>query len=193
MWQRVAEEGLGTIIFLRLQSKNQNMPKPGEKGEEVSLQLRLKLLADAGLVGLPNAGKSTLLAALSRKKPRIADYPFTTLTPNIGLLQNKEYRRLYLADIPGIIAKASQGAGLGLSFLKHIERVSLTIYLLDASRFDFEAEMKLLQEEIYHYKPSLLERPSLLLVNKYDLMDYDSKMAEEIRERLLSLKLWPKF
>ena len=183
--------GLGNYNFSTSTKQKPEHAQPGEKGGEILLHLRLKLLADAGLVGLPNAGKSTLLAALSRKRPRIADYPFTTLTPNIGLLENRDYRRLYLADIPGIIAKASEGAGLGLSFLKHIERVSLTIYLLDASRFDFEAEIKLLQEELYNYKPALLERPALVLVNKHDLMDYDPAMTGDIRKRLLSPKLWP--
>ena len=184
--------GLGNYNFASSTRQKPEYAQTGEKGQTVSLQLRLKLLADAGLVGLPNAGKSTLLAMVSEKRPRIADYPFTTLTPNIGVVQNKDYRRLYLADIPGIIAKASQGAGLGLSFLKHIERVSLTIYLLDGARFDFEAEIKLLQTELHSYKPSLLERPALILINKYDLMDYDMQMAKEIKTKLLALPLWPK-
>ena len=187
-----AKGGLGNYNFASSTRQKPEYAQPGEAGEEVFLCLRLKLLADAGLVGLPNAGKSTLLVAVSEKRPRIADYPFTTLIPNIGVVQNESYRRLYLADIPGIIAKASQGAGLGLSFLKHIERVSLTIYLLDGSRFDFEAEIKLLQEELYNYKPSLLERPALVVVNKYDLMDYDVEMAKEIKNKLLSLEAWTK-
>lgn len=184
--------GLGNYNFATSTRQKPEYAQPGEAGQEAFLHLRLKLLADAGLLGLPNAGKSTLLVAVSEKRPRIADYPFTTLTPNIGVVQNKDYRRLYLADVPGIIAKASQGAGLGLSFLKHIERVNLTIYLLDGARFDFEAEIKLLQEELYNYKPSLLERPALVLVNKYDLMDYDMDMAKDIKAKLLSSKLWRK-
>ena len=182
--------GLGNYNFKNSREQKPEYAQLGEPGEELQLCFRIKSIADAGLIGLTNAGKSTLLSNVSRKKAEIGNYPFTTLLPNIGLIENEEHRRIYLADIPGLIANASKGAGLGLSFLKHIERVSLNIYLLDGERFDFQKELILLQKELGAYKKSLLERRSIVVVNKCDLIDYDIKMQNEIKKTLSNSKFW---
>ncbi len=176
--------GLGNYNFATSTKQKPEHAQPGRPGQVANLLMQLKLIADVGLVGLPNAGKSTLLSSLSQKKAEIADYHFTTLTPNIGVVENKNYRRLFLADIPGIISGASRGVGLGLSFLKHIERVSVIIYLLDGDRFDFYSELTLLQKELYSYNPNLLTRPALVVVNKCDLLDYDISLQKEIQAEL---------
>ncbi len=183
--------GLGNHNFATATRQKPEYAQPGEPGEEAILTLRLKLLADVGLAGMPNAGKTSLVAALSEKKGKIASYPFTTLLPNIGLVRNEDHRRLYLADIPGIIKGASCGQGLGLSFLKHMERVHAIVYLLDGERFSFEEELQLLQEELRSYKKELLQKKSLLAINKCDLIDYDKALQEEIQSRLQARELWP--
>ncbi len=185
--------GLGNYNFATATCQKPEYAQPGLLGQQATLFLRLKLIADVGLVGLPNAGKSSLLAGLSAKKPKIGDYPFTTLTPNIAVVENTAYRRLYLADIPGIIAGSSRGVGLGLAFLKHIERVSVIVYVLDAQRFDFEAELLILQEELRSYSPVLLQKPKLVVINKCDLFAYDSRIVDEISLKISNVKLWQDF
>ena len=182
--------GLGNYNFSTPSRQKPDYSQPGLPGEEAMLFLRLKLIADAGLVGLPNAGKSSLLAAVSQKKPEIAGYPFTTLIPNIGVVENEAHRRLFLADIPGIITGASRGVGLGLSFLKHIERVNVIVYLLDGGQLNFRSEIQMLQAEIHSYNAELLKRPALAVINKCDLMDYDAQIKREIEESLQEKKLW---
>ena len=190
--------GLGNYNFVSATRQTPRYAQPGEIGERLNIHLELKLLADVGLVGLPNVGKSTILSKLSRKDAEIGDYPFTTLIPNIGVVEEKRensWRRLYLADIPGIIEGAHQGAGLGLSFLKHIERVSAIIYLLDLNHIDFEKielQYDLLHKEIESYEKKLLERPTLIAINKCDLISYDKEIFQSLKERLARTPLWKK-
>ncbi len=174
--------GLGNAHFATSVNQAPAYAQPGLPGEERRLRLTLKLIADAGLIGLPNAGKSTLLAAVSNNSPAIGDYPFTTLNPNLGVLIRNE-RRLILADIPGIIEGASKGAGLGLSFLKHIERVNVIIYVLDIASLDPTAEFRILRMELSKYAESLLQRPYLILFNKADEADYDAEFEKTVEEQ----------
>ena len=169
---RGGEGGRGNVCF---KSSTRQAPKFAEKGlegEELWLTLSLKLLADIGLVGLPNAGKSSLLAALTRAKPKVAAYPFTTLEPNLGVLRLDE-GSVVIADIPGLIEGASEGAGLGHRFLAHIERTAAVVYVLDGSDGPdgWPAALRTVRSELGAFRPGLLERPSLVLVNKADLLD----------------------
>ena len=185
--------GRGNCHFATPTNQTPEYAQPGLAGEERELLLSLKLLADVGLVGLPNAGKSTLLAAVSQKLPKIADYAFTTLTPNIGVVEDPRegsFRRLLLADIPGILEGASKGVGLGLSFLRHIERVSLIVYVLDGSNLNASAEVAMLRNELASYSESLLKRPSLIALNKMDELDYDRALARESIADVLSSAFW---
>src|ERR1700749_1089009 len=141
---------------------------PGLPGEEHWLWLRLKLIADAGLVGLPNAGKSTFLAATSAAKPKIADYPFTTLTPNLGVVDLSTSERFVLADIPGLIEGASEGAGLGPRFLGHVERSATLIHLIDATQEDVGGAWRTVREELHAYGEGLEDKPEILALNKVD-------------------------
>jgi GTPase len=146
----------------------------GEHGEHDYLELELKLIADVGLVGFPNAGKSTLLRSLSRAKPKVANYPFTTLRPNLGAIQYKDGTQIFLADIPGIIDGAHQNRGLGHDFLRHIERVKMVVYVLDGSgdygRRDPCEDFRILQDELRLYSSDMISRPSLVAINKMDLV-----------------------
>jgi GTP-binding protein len=163
--------GKGNKHFATATHRTPRFAQKGEPGQEAWLLLELKVLAHVGLVGLPNAGKSTLLSQLSAARPKISDYPFTTLTPNLGILENDQGHRLTIADIPGIISGASQGAGLGLKFLKHIERTLILVFLLDGSLEEAEAALsfKTLIREMEAYNPDLLSKPRLVAVNKMDL------------------------
>lgn len=182
--------GLGNQHFATSVNQSPEYAQPGLPGDDKMLTLRLKLLADAGLIGLPNAGKSTLLDAVSHAHPGIADYAFTTLTPNIGVVTHGEHRRFLLADIPGIIEGAHRGAGLGLSFLRHIERVGVVLYVIDIGSLDAVADLNMLKSELGSYSPELLERPALLILNKMDQAKYDTDFARTIAAELTKPELW---
>ncbi|MCF6238535.1 MAG: GTPase ObgE, partial [Candidatus Marinimicrobia bacterium] len=140
----------------------------GKDGQKRELDLELKVLADVGLVGFPNAGKSTLLARVSRAKPKIADYPFTTLTPNLGIVKSGEYTSFVMADIPGLIEGAHEGKGLGIQFLRHVERCSILVFLVDANDEDPSTSYRLLYEEVEKFSPNLLKRRRILAITKMD-------------------------
>lgn len=150
---------------------------PGQDGEERWLWLRLKLIADAGLVGLPNAGKSTFLAASSAAKPKIADYPFTTLTPNLGVIDLGVEQRFVIADIPGLIEGASEGAGLGTRFLGHVERTKVLIHLIDGTQEDPVEAYKIIRKELAAYDDGLADRQEIVAINKADSLDADQRKA----------------
>lgn len=149
--------------------------QPGEKGIEAWKILELKILADVGLVGFPNAGKSTLLSVLSAAKPEIADYPFTTLVPNLGIVSYKNNRSFVMADIPGIIEGASEGKGLGHRFLRHIERNSILLFLIPADSRDIKKEYKILLNELKMYNPEVLDKKRILAITKSDMLDEELK------------------
>ncbi len=151
---------------------------PGQTGEELWIWLRLKLIADVGLAGLPNAGKSTLLAAASAARPKIADYPFTTLVPNLGVVDLSEGERFVIADIPGLIAGASEGAGLGVRFLGHVERTALLIHLIDGTQDDIVGAYRTIRTELKNYGEGLAEKPELLVLNKIDALSPDERKTK---------------
>ncbi len=163
--------GRGNASFKTSTNRAPNKCTLGTPGEECSVELELKLIADVGLVGFPNAGKSTLISALAHVRVKIAPYPFTTLSPNLGFIERDNYTRLFIADIPGIIKDAHQDRGLGLEFLRHIERTELLIFVLDASGIDGRNPLDdytVLREEVGKYNPELLERPYYVVLNKTD-------------------------
>ena len=176
--------GLGNVHFKHASRQSPNYAQPGLPGEEVSISLKLKLLADVGLVGFPNAGKSTLLSNMTNKHGRIASYPFSTLKPQVGIVESDKdsleelnrigYRRFYLADIPGILEQASEGVGLGLLFLRHIERVELIAYVLDIDVGNVQEQFKLLQQELHNHTPELLKKRSIVIINKIDVLGEDT-------------------
>ncbi len=161
--------GLGNWHFKSATNQTPQHYQVGEEGEERVVELELKLIADVGLVGFPNAGKSTLLSALSEARPKIADYPFTTLEPNLGVVTFSDYRSFVMADIPGIIEDAHEGKGLGLQFLRHIERNNLLLFMV-ASNTDMQAEYTALLHELKEYRADLLDKPRLLAITKMDLV-----------------------
>ncbi len=174
--------GLGNWHFKTPTNQTPRYAQPGEPGQESWKILELKLLADVGLVGFPNAGKSTLLAAVSAAKPEIADYPFTTLVPNLGIVAHRDSRSFVMADIPGIIERASQGKGLGIRFLRHIERNSVLLFLVPADSKDIHEEYKILLNELKQYNPELLDKPRMLGISKADLLDQE--LIDEIKKDL---------
>ncbi len=165
---RGGRPGHGNAYFKSSTNQAPREAQDGHPGEGFRLSLELKLLADVGLVGHPNAGKSTILATFSAARPKIADYPFTTLTPNLGIVKLREYKSCVMADIPGLIEGASDGKGLGHQFLKHIQRTRLIVYVIDLNDIDIETTLRELQAELASFDPALLERPSLVAVTKID-------------------------
>ncbi len=176
--------GRGNDSFKTPTNRAPNQYTEGAEGESFAVELELKLIADVGLVGFPNAGKSTLISSLAGLQVKIAAYPFTTLQPNLGFVELDNYERIYIADIPGIIEGASQNKGLGLEFLRHIERTKLLIYLLDASGIDGRtptSDFSVLRQEVGAYNLELLDRPFLVVLNKVDTEESVS-LVQEFRE-----------
>ena len=171
--------GLGNQHFKTATNRSPRYAQPGEPGLEEWIVLELKLLADVGLVGFPNAGKSTLLSTISAAKPEIADYPFTTLVPNLGVVAYRDYKSFVMADIPGIIEGAAQGKGLGTRFLRHIERNSLLLFVIPADSTDISEEYKVLLGELQQYNPELLDKKRVLAISKSDLLDHELMTAIE--------------
>ncbi len=163
--------GLGNAHYLSNRNRAPEKCTEGREGEEWLLQLELKLLAEVGIIGLPNAGKSTLIAVLSAARPKIADYPFTTLVPNLGVVRRPSGDGTVFADIPGLIEGASRGAGLGHDFLRHIERTRLLLHLVDATAEDGLADLAVVEQELLAYGHGLAERPRLLVLNKIDAVE----------------------
>jgi GTP-binding protein len=163
--------GLGNVHFKSATRQTPRFAQPGEEGIEEWLVLELKVLADVGLVGFPNAGKSTLISVLSNAKPKIADYPFTTLRPNLGMVAYRDHQSFVIADIPGIIEGASEGKGLGLRFLRHIERNALLLFMIPCNTESIKKEYKILLNELKAYNPELMDKKRLLAITKCDILD----------------------
>ena len=174
--------GLGNFNFKTSTNQAPRYAQPGEPSQERTVILQLKLLADVGLVGFPNAGKSTVLSVVSAAKPKIANYPFTTLEPNLGIVSYRDNRSFVMADIPGIIEGASEGKGLGLRFLRHIERNSLLLFMVPADTDDIRKEYGILSNELEKYNPDLLDKPRVLAITKSDLLD--DELIEALSEDL---------
>lgn len=176
--------GKGNTFFATSTNQAPQHAQPGEPGREEWIILELKLLADVGLVGFPNAGKSTLLSVVSAAKPKIADYAFTTLTPNLGVVSYRDDRSFVMADIPGIIEGASEGRGLGIRFLRHIERNSLLLFMVPADAKDIKQEFEILLNELKQYNPELLDKKRILAISKSDMLDDELKaeMKKELPE-----------
>jgi len=175
--------GRGNIHFANSRQQAPRIAERGEPGEELWLTLELKLIADVGIVGVPNAGKSTLLSVVSAARPKIGDYPFTTLQPNLGVASLDDYETIVLADIPGLIEGASAGVGLGHDFLRHIERTRVLIHLLDGMSTDPLRDFAMINEELALYNPELASKPQLVVLNKIDLPDVQS-LEPLIREEI---------
>jgi len=173
--------GLGNIHFKSSTNRAPRQATPGEKGEQRRLRLELKVLADVGLLGMPNAGKSTLIRAISAAKPKVADYPFTTLAPNLGVVRVDQDKSFVVADIPGLIEGAADGAGLGHQFLRHLQRTRLLLHIVDLAPFDEAtdpvADARAIVRELERYDPALADKPRWLVLNKLDLIDGDERAA----------------
>jgi GTP-binding protein len=163
--------GLGNWNFRSSTNQTPRYSQPGLPSEEIDMILELKVLADVGLVGFPNAGKSTLLSVLTSAKPKIADYPFTTLKPNLGIVAYRDFQSFVIADIPGIIEGAAEGKGLGHYFLRHIERNSTLLFLVPADADDIKKEYEILLDELRRYNPEMLDKDRLIVVSKSDMLD----------------------
>ena len=174
--------GQGNWLFKTATPQAPRFAQPGEPMQEMTVIMELKLLADVGLVGFPNAGKSTLLSAISAAKPKIADYPFTTLEPNLGIVSYRDGKSFVMADIPGIIEGASQGKGLGLRFLRHIERNSLLLFMVPADSDDIRKEYEILLNELSTFNPEMLDKQRVLAITKSDMLDQE--LMDEIEPTL---------
>jgi GTPase len=185
--------GLGNQHFLSNRNRAPDRALPGLPGEIRQLRLELKLLAEVGIIGLPNAGKSTLISALSAARPKIADYPFTTLIPNLGVVRKPTGDGTVFADIPGLIAGAHLGAGLGHDFLRHIERTRLLLHIVDVTSEDPINDYQIIQEELLAYGHGLSDRPQIVAMNKIDATDRDGEELEAISTELEQLSATPIF
>lgn len=193
---RVAEGGkggLGNQHFLSNRNRAPEYALPGLPGEMKVLRLELKLLAEVGIIGLPNAGKSTLISSLSAARPKIADYPFTTLIPNLGVVRKPTGDGTVFADIPGLIEGASHGAGLGHDFLRHIERTRVLLHLIDATSEDVVGDFHTIQQELEAYGRGLAKRPQILALNKIDAVDRETVDLEALATQLNHLSYSPVF
>jgi GTPase len=177
--------GQGNIHFKSATNQTPRFAQPGEPSIEASVIMELKILADVGLVGFPNAGKSTLLSVVSAAKPEIADYPFTTLVPNLGMVPYRDQKSFVMADIPGIIEGAHEGKGLGHRFLRHIERNSVLLFLIPVDSEDVKKEYEILLNELNMFNPELLDKQRVLAVTKCDMAD--AQMLEELKDELPDL------
>jgi GTP-binding protein len=192
--QKVAEGGRRGLGNTRFKSSVNRAPRKitqGTQGEGRHLSLELKVLADVGLLGMPNAGKSTLITAMSQAKPRIADYPFTTLHPNLGVVRVGQLQSFVMADIPGLIEGASEGAGLGIQFLRHLQRTGLLLHLVDIAPIDGSDPadvVKAIANELANFSEDLAEKPRWLVINKIDLLDDDDLAAA--RDKMLAALEW---
>ena len=179
----VARGGNGGFGNARFKSKRQTAPhiaNDGQQGEKWKIELELKVLADVGLVGLPDAGKSTFISKVSNAKPKIADYPFTTLVPNLGIVKHSDFQSFVMADIPGLIQGASDGKGLGSQFLRHVERTKVLVYIVECIAEEIQENFITLQNELKKHNPELIQRPSLLLLTKTDLIPAELLKVEKI-------------
>ena len=179
----VAKGGNGGFGNTRFKTQRQTAPSianNGQNGQELKIELELKVLADVGLVGFPNAGKSTFISKVSNAQPKIADYPFTTLIPNLGIVKYGDFQSFVMADIPGLIKGASDGKGLGSQFLRHIERTKVLVYLVECIAEEIQENFKTLQKELKKHNPELIKRPSLLLLTKIDLITAELLKVEKI-------------
>lgn len=180
--QKGGRGGLGNNHFKSATNQTPRYAQPGESGEEGWKILELKVLADVGLVGFPNAGKSTLLSVVSAAKPEIGNYPFTTLRPNLGIVSYRDHRSFIMADIPGIIEGAHEGKGLGLRFLRHIERNSLLLFMVPIDSEDIQKEYNILLNELKQFNPELLHKERLLAITKSDMLD--DELIEQVKKEL---------
>ena len=180
------EGGRGNWHFKSSVNQTPRYAQPGIEGEERDITLELKVLADVGLVGFPNAGKSTLLSVITSAKPKIADYEFTTLKPNLGIVAYRDYQTFVMADIPGIIEGAAEGKGIGHRFLRHIERNSTLLFLVPADATDIASQYNVLLDELRRYNPELLDKERLLAITKSDMLDEElkSEMDKELKQQL---------
>jgi len=185
----IAKGGNGGFGNARFKTQNIVAPRTanqGQKGENKKIELELKVLADVGLVGFPNAGKSTFIKSISNAKPKIADYPFTTLTPNLGIVKYDDYKTFVIADIPGLIKGASKGKGLGNIFLKHIERTKVLVYMIDLNDENYEESFKILFNELKSHDNKLVKKQSLILLTKSDSVDLDKL---DVKDSLKGLRV----
>ncbi|SDS05212.1 GTP-binding protein [Formosa sp. Hel1_31_208] len=178
--------GLGNWHFKNSRNQTPRYAQPGEPLEEKSITIELKILADVGLVGFPNAGKSTLLSVITAAKPKIADYEFTTLKPNLGIVEYRDFKTFVMADIPGIIEGAAEGKGLGHYFLRHIERNSVLLFLIPADAEDIRKQYDILLDELRRYNPEMLDKERIIAISKSDMLDEELKteLKSELDETL---------
>ena len=182
VWMKGGRGGLGNSNFATATQQVPEYAQPGEDGVEGWKQIELKVLADVGLVGFPNAGKSTLLSSITAAKPKIANYAFTTLTPQLGMVEYRDNRSFCIADLPGIIEGAAEGKGLGHRFLRHIERNAVLLFLIPADSNDHKKEFEILKNELNEFNPELLQKEFIIAISKSDLLD--EELTEAIEEEL---------